>query len=89
VDVLPGDRGQVPQSLERLAIAGGAISLQQGREQDRVVGDDDVGGQPAALVGDGDIEIGVSDQLLFTTYLGDLKVAPPTVEFPGHRTAVA
>ena len=41
--MLPGDRRPAPQGPECPVVAGGAISRQQGREQDRVVGDDDVG----------------------------------------------
>ena len=69
--MLPRHRGDLLQLQDRLPVAGGLVPRQQGREQDGVVGDDDAGNQPAALVGDRDIEVGTPDQLLFAADLRD------------------
>ena len=71
MDMLPSYRRDLLQQHDRFLIALGTVSFQQGREQDGVVGDDDVGDQPAALVADRDIEVGPPDQLLFAADLGD------------------
>lgn len=89
VDVLPSHRGDFLQQRERFAVALPAVPLQQRREQDRVVGDDDVGDQPAALVADRDREVGPPDQLLASAGLGERRAqlvvgldALPSISFP-------
>jgi len=72
-DALPSDGRDFLQSRDRGLVAGHAMPVQHGREQDGVVGDDDQGEQPAALVGEEDVEIGVADQLLPTGDLGDCR----------------
>jgi hypothetical protein len=67
--VLPGHRRDLPQQQDGLLIAGSLVPLQQGREQDGIIGDNSVRDQPAALVGDRDIEVGMSDQLLLAANL--------------------
>ena len=62
--MLPGHGRYLPQQRDRLFGVGGFVPLQQGREQDAIVSDDDVGDQPAALVGDRDVKFGGADQLL-------------------------
>jgi hypothetical protein len=59
------------QPGDRCFVAGRTVPVQHGREQDGVVGDDDQGEQPAALVGEKDVELGVADQLLPAGDLGD------------------
>ena len=69
--MLPSHRRYLLQQQDRLPVVGGPIPLQQSREQDGIVGDDDAGGQPPALIGDRDVEIGAPDQLLLAADLGD------------------
>ena len=69
IDMLPGHGRYLLQQSDRLLVGGGFVPLQQGREQDAVVGDDDVGDQPAALVGDRDVKVGGADQLLLAANL--------------------
>ena len=64
MDMLPGHGRYLSQQPDRLLVIGSVVPLQQGREQDAIVGDDDVGDQPAALVGDRDVKVGSADQLL-------------------------
>ncbi len=73
MDMQPGHGGYLPQQRNRLLIIGGPVSLEQSGEQDGVVGDDDISDQPAALVGDRDVEVGAADQLLFAADLGDSR----------------
>jgi hypothetical protein len=70
MDMLPGHGRYLSQQPDRLLVVGGFVPLQQGREQDAIVGDDDVGDQPAALVGYRDVKVGGADQLFL----------PPTCE---------
>jgi hypothetical protein len=69
MNMLPGHGRYLLQQRDRLLVAGGLIALQQGREQDAIVGDDNVGDQPAALVGDRDVKVGGADQLFFAADL--------------------
>lgn len=71
--MLPGHGRYLLQQPDRLLVVGGFVPLQQGREQDAIVGDDDVGDQPAALVEDRDVKVGGADQLLLAADLGDGK----------------
>ena len=69
MDMLPGHGRYLSQQPDRLLVIGSVVPLQQGREQDAIVGDDDVGDQPAALVGDRNVEVGGADQLFFAADL--------------------
>ena len=43
--LLPGHGRYLPQQHDRLLVGGGPVPPQQGREQDAIVSDDDVGDQ--------------------------------------------
>ena len=73
VDVPPSDWGDLPQQLNRFLVTGDLIAFQQLREQDRIVGNDDIGDQPGALVADRHIEIGSAGQLLSSADLGNRR----------------
>src|SRR3954452_6276624 len=73
VDVLPSHRGDLPQQRKRFSIVAPLIPLQQRREQNRVVGDDDIGDQPATLVADRDGEISAPEQLFAAADLGERR----------------
>lgn len=70
-DALPSHGRDLLQALDRGLVAGGLVAVQHGREQDGVIGDDDQGEQPAALVAELDIEIGAAGQALLAGDLGD------------------
>lgn len=70
-DALPGDGRDLLQPRDRVLVAGGLMAVQHGREQDGIVGDDDQGEQPAALVAELDIEIGAAGRALLAGDLGD------------------
>jgi hypothetical protein len=57
----------------RLAIPVPPVPGEQRRQQHRIVGDDDAGGEPAALVRDRDVEIGATGELLRTPGPGDRR----------------
>ena len=59
----PSHGGDFLQQLDRFLVAGGLVALQQFREQDGIVGNDDVGDQSGALVADRHIEIGPPGQV--------------------------
>ena len=61
MDMLPGHGRYPSQHPDCLLVGGGFVPLQQDGEQDAAVGDDDVGDQPAALVGDRDARVGGAD----------------------------
>ena len=69
-NALPGDGRGFLQSRVRGLVASLVVPVQHCGEQDGVVGDDDQGEQPAALVGEEDIELRVADELLAA---GDLR----------------
>jgi hypothetical protein len=88
MDVLPGHGRYLLQQPDRFLVVGGLVALEQGREQDAVVGDDDVGDQPAALVGDRDVKVGRADQLLLTAVSASASAAPPPrpCRLPGRNS---
>src|ERR1700722_18301677 len=51
MDMLPRHGRYLLQQPDRLLVVGGLVPLRRDREQDAIVGDDDVADQPAALVG--------------------------------------
>lgn len=58
VDMLPGDRRDSLQEGKRLERAGYLVTVEQRRQQDRVVGDHHVGEEPAALIADDHVAAG-------------------------------
>ena len=69
----PGHRGDFLQQLDCFLVAGGLVALQQFREQDGIVGDDDIGDQPGALVADRHIEVSPAGQLFPAADLGNCR----------------
>ena len=71
MQVLPRRRGNSPEQVQRLFIAGWQLPLQQAKQQHRVVSDYGVCNQSATVVADSDVQISSTNQLLFAIHLSE------------------
>jgi hypothetical protein len=69
--MLPGYRRYFLEHGQRLRVTLCLISIQQRREQDRIVRNHHVGKQSTTLVADGNIQIRMANKLFFAANLRD------------------
>jgi hypothetical protein len=69
VDMLPSDRQDFLEELQRFLIASCLIPVKQHRQQDRIVGDYHIRNELPALVADRYIQVGAPDQFLLAADL--------------------